>query len=148
MSARAEKRKKRSRDKLSVSRRSALMSRIRSKNTRFEKLFIQKLKKASPLRFTTNDYSVRGTPDIVFPGSKVCVFLDSDFWYGWQYPRWKHRLKNDFWRNKIADNRKRDIKNTKYLRRKGWKVLRFWEHQMRPSSENFARQVISVIKNR
>lgn len=120
--------KTRTPDKLSVSCRSALMSKIKSKKTRFETLFICELKKKSPIVFKTNVSAIRGKPDVVFLKKKVCVFLDSDFWHGWQYPRWKHLLKNDFWRNKIEANRKRDLKTSRYLKRRGWKVLRVWEH--------------------
>ena len=74
---------------------------------------------------------LKGKPDIVFYRYKVCVFLDSDFWHGWQYPRWKHLLKNDFWRSKIENNRDRDRKTTAYLRRHGWAIVRIWEHSIK-----------------
>ena len=58
------------------------------------------------------------------------MFLDSDFWHGWQYPRWRHLLKDDFWRSKIENNRTRDLKTTRYLKYHGWRVLRIWEHKI------------------
>lgn len=78
-----------------------------------------------------NSKELKGKPDIVFNRNKLCVFLDSDFWHGWQYPRWKHLLKNNFWRHKIEANRKRDKRNTVWLRRNGWTVLRIWEHNIK-----------------
>ena len=77
------------------------MSKIRSKETKFEREFILRLKKSTRKKFKVNVTSIKGKPDIVFEKHKVCVFLDSDFWHGWQYPRWKHLLKDDFWREKI-----------------------------------------------
>jgi DNA mismatch endonuclease Vsr len=124
-------RKKRTPDKFSPKQRSALMSKIKSKNTAFEKDFFRLLKQKCSRLFKTHFGSILGKPDIVFLKEKVCVFLDSDFWHGWQYPRWMHLLKNEFWRNKITSNRKRDIKITRYLRRTSWKVLRFWGHELR-----------------
>jgi len=123
--------KKRKRDSLPTAKRSRLMSKIRSKNTKFEREFISVLRKSTRKKFKTNVAAIIGKPDIVFSKDKVCVFLDSDFWHGWQYPRWKHLLKNDFWRNKIENNRKRDKKVTLFLRKNSWKVIRIWEHDLK-----------------
>jgi DNA mismatch endonuclease (patch repair protein) len=136
--------KKRSADALSIKRRSELMARVRSKSTQFEKDFIFALRKSISRNFKTNVASIKGKPDIVFPKEKVCVFLDSDFWHGWYYPRWKHLLKNDFWRKKIEDNRRRDKKTTAYLRKNDWIVLRFWEHLIRKDTDG----IIKIIKRR
>lgn len=122
--------KKREKDKISPEQRSKLMSGIFSKNTKFEQDFINLLKKSVENKFQTNVKVLKGKPDLVFQKEKLCVFLDSDFWHGWQYPRWKHLLKNDFWREKINNNRKRDIRILKLLRRNGRKVLRVWEHKI------------------
>ena len=119
------------------------MSKIRSKGTRFETEFIRELKKASKLPFKTNWAELRGKPDIVFLSSRVCVFLDSDFWHGWQYPRWRHLLKNAYWKEKILSNRRRDAITTKYLRRHGWRVLRLWGHNI---SRDMASAVQRVVR--
>jgi len=133
-------------DSLERSARSKLMSRIRSKDTAFERDFIDALKKSTRARFAINVPVIRGKPDIVFMKQKVCVFLDSNFWHGWQYPRWKGLLKNDFWRNKIEQNRKRDSRNTAYLRRTGWKVIRLWEHQIKNSKDQTVNSVLSLLR--
>ena len=125
---------------LPTKKRSELMSKIRSRDTKFEREFISALKKATRKKFKTNVVSIKGKPDMVFPKGKICVFLDSDFWHGWQYPRWKHLLKNDFWREKIENNRKRDRKTTAYLRKNGWIILRFWEHEIKKDA------AIAVLK--
>ena len=78
---------------------------------------------------------------------KVCIFLDSDFWHGWQYPRWKHLLKDDFWRNKIEKNRLRDKKVTLYLKKEGWKVLRFWEHQIKKDPSKVLSRILDQIES-
>ena len=116
---------------LSKAKRSSLMSKIRSKNTKFEEEFIQFASLKISNGFITHVRTLVGTPDMVFERGKVCVFLDSDFWHGWQYPRWKHLLKDDFWRGKIFKNRQRDIRNTRLLKKSGWKVIRIWEHQIK-----------------
>ncbi len=138
--------RERSVDRLSGKARSELMSRIRSKNTLFERDFIKAIKKRTALRFSINVAAMKGKPDVVFRKQKVCVFLDSDFWHGWQYPRWKHLLKNDFWRNKIEQNRKRDHRNTAHLRRQGWKVVRLWEHNIKQRFQMSIEKVLNGLQ--
>jgi DNA mismatch endonuclease (patch repair protein) len=137
--------KSRAKDALSKRVRSALMSKIRSKETKFEQDFIYYLRKATKKKFETNVSSIKGKPDIVFLRQRVCVFLDSDFWHGWYYPRWRHLLKNDFWRDKIENNRRRDKRTTAYLKRNNWTVLRFWEHQIKSDYENAFEKIIKYI---
>lgn len=138
--------KKRKADTLTVRERSLRMSLIRSSSTKFESDFIATLRSKTRKNFSTNDTSVLGKPDIVFKKHKVCVFLDSNFWHGWQYPRWKHLLKNDFWRQKIERNRARDKKVTRKLRTEGWVVLRFWEHQLKKDQFVCVQKVIDSLK--
>ncbi len=123
--------KKRESDRITKEHRSVVMSKIRSRDTKFEEDFICALKKRTRKTFERNVQLIKGKPDIVFKRDKLCVFLDSDFWHGWQYPRWKHLLKDNFWRNKIEKNRERDKKTTTYLRRHGWTVVRVWEHSIK-----------------
>lgn len=136
--------KERSNDKISKKKRSSLMAKIRSKNTKFEEEFINLLRKSTRKKFKTHVTDIKGKPDIVFNKAKICVFLDSDFWHGWQYPRWKHLLKNDFWRDKIERNRDRDRKTTLFLKRQGWKVFRIWEHQIKVDVNQL---MINILKN-
>ena len=133
--------KERTDDKISKRKRSSLMSKIRSKNTKFEEDFISLLRKSTRKKFRTHVIDIKGKPDMVFDRNKVCVFLDSDFWHGWQYPRWKHLLKNDFWRDKIERNRARDKKTSFFLKRKEWKVVRVWEHQIKSDSLRCVAQI-------
>lgn len=136
--------KKSSGDKLSAMKRSSLMSKIRSKNTKLETDFIQLLRSKTKFRFLTHQREIRGCPDIVFKSRKICVFIDSDFWHGWQFPRWKETLKNDFWKTKIANNRKRDRSTTVYLRKHDWKVIRIWEHEIKKDK---AASIDKIIEN-
>lgn len=135
-------------DKFSKKKRSEIMSKIRSSDTKFERKFIVALKKLTKKKFQTNVASIRGKPDVVFPKNKICVFLDSDFWHGWRYPRWKHLLKNNFWRKKIENNRKRDKKTTAHLRKNGWAVLRIWEHQLKSSPHFCLEKIMWALKQK
>ncbi len=138
--------KEREPDKISIDKRSSLMSRIRSKGTKFELNFISALKAKTNKRFKTNVKELKGKPDIVFEKYLICVFLDSDFWHGWQYPRWMHLLKNDFWRNKIEANRNRDKRNNAWLKRRGWKVIRIWEHNININLDKEIHKIVMALK--
>ncbi len=109
--------------------RSGLMSQIRSRNTMFENVIFDQLKKCG-LEFQTHCREVAGTPDIVQINRRRAVFLDSDFWHGWRYPVWAASLKSDFWRQKIERTRKRDKLIMGRLRRAGWRVRRIWVHEL------------------
>lgn len=134
-------------DKISKAKRSKLMARIRSKNTLFEINFVERVKKSIIPKFQKHVKDIKGKPDIVFPSAHLCVFLDSDFWHGWQFPRWRHLLKNDFWRNKIYNNRKRDINTSLYLKRHGWKVVRIWEHQIKSNPQRQIKRIAAALKH-
>ena len=140
--------KEREPDKISKAKRSSVMSKIRSRGTKFETDFLEKLKTKTQKRYRLNVKELKGKPDIVFDKYKLCVFLDSDFWHGWQYPRWKHLLKNVFWRNKIEANRARDKKNTSWLRRNGWKVLRIWEHNIKKDVNREMDKIMELLNKK
>lgn len=113
---------------MTTEQRSRVMSRNRGKDTSPE-AFLNELLIAGGLGFTRHEASLPGKPDFVFPGKKLAVFVDGDFWHGWRFPIWQHRMA-PFWRDKIARNRERDRRNFRRLRRMGWQVLRIWEHQV------------------
>lgn len=116
-------------DNLTVEQRSYTMSRIRSKNTKPE-LIIRKLIHSRGLRFRLHERTLPGCPDLVFPGAKIAVFVDGDFWHGWRFDQWSNKL-GPYWKTKIAGNRKRDRSNFRLLRRRGWNVIRLWEHEVK-----------------
>ncbi len=114
---------------MSSEKRSALMSRIRSKNTGIERAVFRELR-ARGVHFSRHVESLPGKPDIVFKSGRIAIFIDGDFWHGWRFPVWRDKLQ-PYWRAKIARNRERDRRNFRHLRRKGWIVVRIWEHDMK-----------------
>lgn len=69
-------------------------------------------------------------PDFVFPGKHLAVFLDGCFWHGCARCYRRPRSNRAFWAEKVDTNRRRDRIQTAALRRKGWVVIRVWEHQL------------------
>ena len=71
-----------------------------------------------------------GNPDIFFPNKNVAVFLDGCYWHG--CPKCGHipKTNSKFWKAKILRTKERDKEKEKILKKKGIKVIRFWEHEI------------------
>lgn len=134
-------------DNLSKKDRSKCMSRIRSANTAIEKQIFSILDKRG-VYYQKHYKKAPGKPDIAVPSLKLAVFLDSDFWHGWYFPKWKDRLPKEYWRDKIERNRERDKKNFAILRRRGWKVIRLWGHKIKKNPERCADLIAETIEER
>jgi DNA mismatch endonuclease (patch repair protein) len=129
---------------MSPGTRSALMSRIRGKDTKPERIIFNGIR-AAGLNTEAHAPDLPGKPDIVFRDAKFAVFIDGDFWHGWRFPLWKHKLSKQ-WRDKIAANRARDQRNIRKLRRTGWQVLRIWEHQIEADPEKCIEKILNAHK--
>jgi DNA mismatch endonuclease (patch repair protein) len=71
-------------------------------------------------------------PDFVFTARRLAVFVDGCFWHGCPRHGTRPRGNAAFWRAKFRRNQARDLRDTRRLRRAGWKVLRLWEHELKP----------------
>lgn len=115
-------------------KRSEVMSKIRGKNTKLELDFMKALsREVWPLgyRYRKHYKKVPGRPDVAFPKYRLAVFVDGDFWHGYDFPARRKKLNGSYWPAKIEANIARDSRNDRDLRKLGWKVLRFWEHEVK-----------------
>lgn len=112
-------------------KRSQVMALIRPKGTKPELLVFQFLRKEK-IHFQKHYRKVSGSPDVAVPGKKLAVFIDGDFWHGYRFASWKHKLPKKYWQDKIQANVDRDRRTFAKLRREGWKVMRIWEHELTP----------------
>ena|SRR5947207_998664 len=142
---RSKKRRHRG-DIMSVEKRSALMSKIRGKNTGPERA-VSKRFASLRLRWASHDTSLPGTPDFVFPRQRVVIFVDGDFWHGWRFPAWKDKLSLK-WEQKIERTRQRDAAARDKLRSSGWHVIRIWEHQIERDLDQCVNKVLAVLDRR
>ena len=112
--------------------RSDLMKRIRSTNTTPELLLRKELWRLG-YRYRLNVAKLKGKPDIVFNKYKLVIFVDGEFWHGYNWPKKKPKIKANrkYWIKKIERNMERDLENTKYLVSIGYVVLRFWENEIK-----------------
>lgn len=114
-------------DVFSKEKRSEVMSLIRSKNSKAERLVFRFLNQKG-VYYQKHYKRAPGKPDIALPRKKIAVFIDGDFWHGRNY---EHRLRgrndNDAWVRKVKRNMERDAEQVNELKKSGWKVLRVWE---------------------
>ncbi|QFP75027.1 very short patch repair endonuclease [Deinococcus sp. AJ005] len=133
-------------DKLSREQRSALMGRVRQRDTAPE-LALRSALHRRGLRFRKNVKGLPGSPDIVFTRIKVAVFVDGNFWHGYDFDAWKDRLQ-PFWRAKIERNIERDRQNGTDLEELGWQVVRIWEKDIKKRLDEVAEEVAAVVELR
>lgn len=122
------------------------MSKIRSSNTKLERLFKEKLIEAKIPQLEYNPKSYRLHPDIIHSSKKIAIFLDSCFWHGCKLHLRLPKTKQEYWIDKIKRNKKRDALANRTLKADGWIVYRIWEHSIK-KPKNF-RRWITYIKNK
>ena len=84
--------------------------------------------------------------DVVFSRAKLCIFVDGCFWHGCPRHFSAPKTNQAWWKEKIADNRLRDRKKTRQLRRAGWTVLRIWEHELQNARfQSWVQQVSRLV---
>lgn len=108
-------------------KRSWIMSRIKGTNTKID-LKMKKMLEENKIKFEMYP-KMYGNPDFILKNKKIIIYCDGDFWHGYKYHE-KKKLPKKFWRDKIEGNMRRDKRITRKLRRDGWSVLRFWEHDI------------------
>ena len=114
------------RDPLSVSERSAVMSKVKGKNTAPE-MSLRKTLWANGNRYRLHASDLAGKPDIVFRKQKIAVFVDGEFWHGKKLSSERLAEMKPYWRNKIARNMARDATTNDTLVESGWRVVRIGE---------------------
>lgn len=119
-------------DTLSQKERSARMALVRGRGTGPER-FVSALIRNLGYRFRSHITSLPGSPDFVFSSRKSVIFVHGCFWHRHagrcalaRLP--KSRL--DFWLPKLEQNRKRDQRLRRALRKQGWRSLVVWECQL------------------
>lgn len=134
-------------DVMSKKQRSRNMSLIKSKNTRPE-LIVRKYLFGKGLRYRIN-YNIHGTPDIVFPGKKIAIFVHGCFWHlhGCKYSTIP-KTNTAFWENKLSKNKKRDKGTKDKLIAEGWDVYIVWECELKEDRENCLNRLLEYIKSR
>ena len=120
------------------------MSQIKSKDTKPE-LLVRRFLFANGFRYKLHDKKLPGKPDIVLPKYRVVIFVNGCFWHGHDSCTRAITPKSNknFWKNKIAINKKRDSENILKLEQLGWNVISVWDCEMK-NSKLFMEKLIEI----
>lgn len=122
------------------------MSRIRSKDTKPE-LTLRRRLFADGLRFRTR-MKLQGKPDIVFTRARFVVFVDGCFWHGCPQHGTMPKSNSEYWEAKLKRNKARDAEVSASLEAGGWKVLRYWDHEIVDDFDRVSGEIEAVWTER
>ena len=114
--------------------RSKMMSKIRSTGGKAETI-LGKAIWHEGVRYFRNYKKLPGKPDLAITKYKIAVFVDGEYWHGYNYDEIKsgkrvHRNRQ-YWLKNISYNMEQDKQVNAELQKMGWTVIRFWErHQV------------------
>ena len=132
------------RDPLSKAERSALMAKVRFRGNKSTELRAMTVLERSGIGgWIQHPPDITGNPDLYFPEERLAVFVDGCFWHACPKCGRIPKTRVDFWRNKIDGNRRRDLTVSRALRKRGYHVLRVWEHAL--SDDKWVRRLIRML---
>jgi len=106
------------------------MQRVRRRDTAPELLLRTALWQSGCRYRLRAPYKLPGKPDIVFTRARLAVFVDGCFWHTCPLHGSRPKTNVEFWTPKLDQNRQRDADVNQRLAKLGWRVLRFWEHEV------------------
>jgi len=112
-------------------KRSEVMSRIKSKDTKPELILRSSLFKLG-FRFRVHRKDLPGKPDIVLPKYHTVIFVHGCFWH-YHKDCQEGRLpstNSEFWKKKLLRNIEKDKEHQQKCIELGWKVLVVWECEL------------------
>jgi DNA mismatch endonuclease (patch repair protein) len=118
--------------RITAQQQSALMRRVKSKNTKPE-LAVRGLLHRLGYRFRLHAPDLPGSPDIVLKSRKAVIFVHGCFWHGHgcRLAGKPAQSNTDYWGPKILRNVERDVRSQEGLERLEWRVLVVWECEVR-----------------
>ena len=135
-------------DRMTPEQRHDCMASIHSEDTRPEQAVRRELWHRG-YRFRKCVRTLPGTPDIVLPKYRTCIFVNGCFWHGHKgcskfvMPK----TRTEFWATKIARNQERDLVNIQRLESIGWSAITVWECELDKSSiENTIEKIESMLE--
>ena len=121
------------------------MAAIRGKDTKPE-LMIRRGLHAKGFRYRLQGRGLPGKPDLVLPKYRAVIFVHGCFWHRHDCPlfRWP-QTRQDFWREKIEGNARRDTDVLNRLQGAGWRVGIIWECALKGRGKRPLPEVIDSL---
>jgi len=121
-------------------KRSQIMSCVKHARTAPEEKVASILRKLG-IRYRRNLKSLPGRPDFVIKSAKTIIFVHGCFWHDHPNCKLARRPKTNrkFWEQKAIDNRRRDRRKERLLRKQGWHVITIWQCRLRKPNQVMRR---------
>ena len=133
-------------DVFSPEKRSEVMSKIRSKDSRPE-LLVRSMLHRLGYRFRLHRKDLPGKPDVVLPKYRTVIFIHGCFWH--QHEGCPHghlpRSNLKYWGPKLRRNKERDVKNQAKLKKLGWNTIVIWECQVNKNLIEVIQEVQKML---
>ena len=135
-------------DVLTPEQRSRNMSAIRSRGNRTtEKALRFRLVRAGIRGWALHHKNLPGRPDFVFLEQRLVVFVDGCYWHGCPKCYRAPTTNDSYWSQKLLRNTSRDKAVTQLLRKGGWRVARFWEHESKKDPKRIIKQIEKLLSS-
>lgn len=132
-------------DAFTISERSRIMSRVKSKGNKSTEQALIALMRREHLIGWRRKSNLPGNPDFIFPTKKIAVFVDGCHWHGCKKHLRLPKSNRKYWKKKIWGNVVRDARVKRTLIRAGWRVCRIWEHEIKKMVEAKKLSVIRAL---
>jgi DNA mismatch endonuclease Vsr len=129
-------------DNLTPDQRRKNMRHIKSKYSVAERLVMNGISEHG-IFFVKHLKKLPGKPDLVFRRVRLAVFIDSEFWHMHPEKCVMPKSNYEYWLKKLQGNRQRDIEVTALLQSNGWRVVRYWEFEVK---KNPSRVVFEILQ--
>lgn len=114
-------------DTFSKEERSAIMQKVKSKGNKSTEQRLIEIFKQQGIKDWRRNYPVVGKPDFVFLKKKIAIFADGCFWHGHHCRNITPKQNQAYWDKKRQRNIQRDKDVATRFEKRGWRVLRYWE---------------------
>ena len=112
-------------------KRSEVMGLIRSRGNRRTEMRLIEAFRAEGITGWRRHLPLPGKPDFAFRAERLLVFVDGCFWHGCAKCYRRPASNRTYWDAKVIRNKARDREVTRELKKRGWRVLRVWEHDLK-----------------
>lgn len=135
-------------DIVDASVRSKLMSGIKGKNTKPERV-VRRYLHSRGFRYALHKRDLPGRPDLTLPKYRAVIFVHGCFWHmhhGCRYATLP-ATRPEFWLSKLQGNRERDERQVQELTRAGWRIAVVWECSLRLRPEQTLAELSKFLKS-
>ena len=99
-------------------------------------------------RYRLNYKKLPGSPDIAILKYNIAIFVDGEFWHGFDWENRKPKLNRnrEYWIEKIEENMERDKRVDAQLFALGWMPIHFWSKEVKRDLDSCIVKIENLFK--